>query len=67
MVLTRVVEAAYHAGEDPDSRTMSTLEANGIADYEHAARRVSWAVLGMLTPKPTWCGLPRLTRGAATV
>ncbi|KAK9445353.1 low molecular weight phosphotyrosine protein phosphatase [Metarhizium brunneum] len=31
--------AAYHAGEDPDSRTMSTLEANGITDYEHAARR----------------------------
>lgn len=46
MVLTGDVEAAYHAGEDPDSRTMSTLEANGIADYEHAARRVSWAVWG---------------------
>jgi len=33
--------AAYHTGSSPDSRTMSTLEDNGITDYEHAARKVS--------------------------
>ncbi|PHH75604.1 hypothetical protein CDD82_4376 [Ophiocordyceps australis] len=32
--------AAYHAGDDPDSRTMSTLEDNGITDYRHSARRL---------------------------
>jgi low molecular weight phosphotyrosine protein phosphatase len=32
---------AYHTGSGPDSRTMSTLEDNGIVDYEHAARKVS--------------------------
>ncbi|KFA61421.1 hypothetical protein S40285_03590 [Stachybotrys chlorohalonatus IBT 40285] len=31
--------AAYHSGEPPDSRTMSTLEDNNITDYEHLARR----------------------------
>ncbi|QPC77734.1 hypothetical protein HYE68_008486 [Fusarium pseudograminearum] len=31
--------AAYHSGEPPDDRTMSTLEANGIDDYDHLARR----------------------------
>ncbi|GJN67920.1 hypothetical protein PLIIFM63780_001907 [Purpureocillium lilacinum] len=31
--------AAYHTGEEPDSRTLSTLEDNGIVDYEHYARR----------------------------
>lgn len=31
--------AAYHTGDEPDSRTMATLEANGITDYEHSARR----------------------------
>ncbi|CZT05108.1 probable low molecular weight phosphotyrosine protein phosphatase 2 [Rhynchosporium agropyri] len=31
---------AYHTGSSPDSRTMSTLEDNGITDYEHAARKV---------------------------
>ncbi|KAH7325839.1 phosphotyrosine protein phosphatase I superfamily [Stachybotrys elegans] len=31
--------AAYHSGEPPDSRTMSTLEDNGITDYRHLARR----------------------------
>ncbi|QPH04766.1 hypothetical protein C2857_002029 [Epichloe festucae Fl1] len=31
--------AAYHAGDEPDSRTLSTLEDNGITDYDHAARR----------------------------
>jgi low molecular weight phosphotyrosine protein phosphatase len=31
---------AYHTGAPPDSRTMSTLEDNGIAGYEHAARKV---------------------------
>ena len=30
---------AYHAGDDPDPRTMSTLEENGITDYSHAARK----------------------------
>ena len=33
--------AAYHQGDPPDSRTMDTLEANGITDYDHSARRVS--------------------------
>jgi hypothetical protein len=31
---------AYHTGDSPDSRTMSTLGDNGITDYEHAARKV---------------------------
>lgn len=31
---------AYHAGDDPDDRTMSTLEKYGINDYVHAARKV---------------------------
>ncbi|KAJ4157514.1 Low molecular weight phosphotyrosine protein phosphatase [Fusarium solani] len=31
--------AAYHSGEPPDDRTMATLEANGITDYDHLARR----------------------------
>ncbi|KAL9080913.1 MAG: hypothetical protein Q9157_000413 [Trypethelium eluteriae] len=30
---------AYHAGDEPDTRTMSTLEANGITHYSHAARK----------------------------
>jgi low molecular weight phosphotyrosine protein phosphatase len=30
----------YHIGGSPDSRTMSTLEDNGISDYGHAARKV---------------------------
>lgn len=33
--------AAYHQGDPPDSRTMATLEQNGITDYDHEARRVS--------------------------
>ncbi|KAH7419955.1 phosphotyrosine protein phosphatase I superfamily [Cadophora sp. MPI-SDFR-AT-0126] len=32
---------AYHTGSSPDSRTMSTLEDNGITDYEHAARKIN--------------------------
>ncbi|MCJ1273854.1 hypothetical protein MMC21_001647 [Puttea exsequens] len=31
---------AYHAGDSPDPRTMSTLEDNGITDYDHAARKI---------------------------
>ncbi|KAI0151524.1 phosphotyrosine protein phosphatase I superfamily [Pestalotiopsis sp. NC0098] len=31
---------AYHAGDDPDDRTMSTLKKHGITDYVHAARKV---------------------------
>nr|POF01299.1 low molecular weight phosphotyrosine protein phosphatase [Quercus suber] len=31
---------AYHAGDDPDPRTMSTLHQNGITSYTHAARKV---------------------------
>lgn len=31
---------AYHAGDSPDPRTMSTLEDNHILDYDHAARKV---------------------------
>ena len=34
---------AYHAGDDPDPRTMSTLENNGINDYSHAARKIQAA------------------------
>ncbi|KAG9255829.1 low molecular weight phosphotyrosine protein phosphatase [Emericellopsis atlantica] len=30
---------AYHAGDDPDERTMATLEQNGITGYRHAARK----------------------------
>jgi low molecular weight phosphotyrosine protein phosphatase len=32
---------AYHTGSSPDSRTMATLEENGITDYDHAARKVT--------------------------
>ena len=35
---------AYHTGSSPDSRTMSTLEDNGITDYNHAARKVSGSI-----------------------
>ncbi|KAK4121270.1 protein-tyrosine phosphatase [Parathielavia appendiculata] len=31
---------AYHVGEEPDDRTMSTLEDHGITDYVHCARKV---------------------------
>ncbi|OCK90428.1 tyrosine protein phosphatase 1 [Cenococcum geophilum 1.58] len=30
---------AYHVGDAPDSRTMSTLEDNGITTYKHKARK----------------------------
>lgn len=30
---------AYHVGDSPDSRTMSTLRKNGITSYRHAARK----------------------------
>lgn len=36
---------AYHTGNSPDSRTMSTLEDNGITDYRHAARKVEFSPL----------------------
>ncbi|KAL0259633.1 Low molecular weight phosphotyrosine protein phosphatase [Diplodia seriata] len=32
---------AYHVGDGPDSRTMSTLEDHGITDYDHCARKFS--------------------------
>lgn len=32
--------AAYHVGDSPDSRTMSTLEDHGINDYRHSGRQV---------------------------
>lgn len=32
---------AYHVGDDPDPRTMATLEENGITAYTHAARKFS--------------------------
>ncbi|KAE8847539.1 hypothetical protein HRS9122_04446 [Pyrenophora teres f. teres] len=32
---------AYHVGSSPDSRTMSTLRANNITTYRHAARKFS--------------------------
>ena len=31
---------AYHTGDSPDPRTMSTLENNGIGDYKHGARQI---------------------------
>ncbi|KAK4113450.1 phosphotyrosine protein phosphatases I [Canariomyces notabilis] len=31
---------AYHTDEEPDDRTMSTLEAHGITNYVHRARKV---------------------------
>jgi low molecular weight phosphotyrosine protein phosphatase len=37
--------AAYHVGSRPDSRTMSTLEDNGIVDYVHAARQVGCSLV----------------------
>lgn len=30
---------AYHVGDSPDPRTMSTLEDHGILTYSHAARK----------------------------
>ncbi|KAI1474677.1 hypothetical protein K445DRAFT_323241 [Daldinia sp. EC12] len=30
----------YHTGDEPDSRTMSTLESHGITNYTHAARKL---------------------------
>lgn len=30
---------AYHVGDSPDSRTMSTLKKHGITTYTHAARK----------------------------
>ncbi|KAI0152784.1 LMWPc-domain-containing protein [Xylariaceae sp. FL1272] len=30
----------YHIGDEPDSRTLSTLENHGITNYKHAARRL---------------------------
>ena len=32
---------AYHVGDSPDDRTMSTLEDHGIVDYKHEARKAS--------------------------
>lgn len=32
---------AYHAGDPPDSRTLSTLRAHQINDYRHRARKVT--------------------------
>lgn len=31
---------AYHVGEEPDDRTMATLEEHGITDYVHRGRKV---------------------------
>ena len=31
---------AYHEGDSPDPRTMSTLDHKGVLDYDHAARMV---------------------------
>ncbi|KAF3353026.1 Exoglucanase 2 [Verticillium dahliae VDG1] len=35
---------AYHIGEGPDHRTMSTLAAHGITDYVHHARKFSFVL-----------------------
>lgn len=34
--------ASYHVGSEPDPRTLSTLVENGIDDYSHAGRQVSF-------------------------
>ncbi len=34
---------AYHAGDPPDPRTMSTLEAHGLTDYTHVAQKITSA------------------------
>lgn len=34
---------AYHTGDSPDPRTLSTLADNGIVDYNHAARKIQSA------------------------
>jgi hypothetical protein len=39
--LTTISPGAYHVGDEPDDRTMSTLRSHGIRDYVHAARKVS--------------------------
>ena len=44
-VYTDSIPGAYHAGEEPDDRTLSTLEKHGITDYVHAARKVRPAPL----------------------
>ena len=31
---------AYHAGDNPDPRTMAVLKTHGITDYKHKARKV---------------------------
>ncbi|KJY00588.1 low molecular weight phosphotyrosine protein phosphatase [Zymoseptoria brevis] len=31
---------AYHAGDRPDSRTLTVLKDNGLSSYKHAARKV---------------------------
>lgn len=43
---------AYHVGDDPDDRTMSTLEEHGINNYMHAARKVCITYPGQLTGQP---------------
>ena len=35
-----LLQMLSHLGLGPDSRTMSTLEDNGILDYKHAARKI---------------------------
>lgn len=42
---------AYHVGDEPDDRTMSTLAKHGITDYEHAARKVCLFAF-LLSPNP---------------
>jgi hypothetical protein len=37
----KYIIGAYHAGDDPDERTMAALVQNGITDYRHVARKVS--------------------------
>lgn len=32
---------AYHTDDPPDPRTMSTLEANDVTDYDHGARKIT--------------------------
>ncbi|CAJ2502186.1 Uu.00g095800.m01.CDS01 [Anthostomella pinea] len=39
-VLIAVSAGGYHTGDEPDSRTLSTLADKGITNYKHAARRL---------------------------
>lgn len=52
---------AYHVGDDPDDRTLETLQKHGVTDYKHAARKVSLST----TVRTSLCALdPAAPSGA---